>query len=247
MTTMTASLAIFDIDGTLTATSAVDDDCYRQAVLDEWGIPSMSTDWSTYEHSTDNAIAAELFRRHRGRDATAAELASLRDRFARLVGAAAARDPSLFREVPGAAAALAALPARGWQVAIATGGWTPSARCKLATAGIDIEAIPAAFACDARPREAIIRIAAHRAAERAGRVAFDRIVYLGDGLWDLRACRRTATPFVGVATGERAERLRGEGAGRVVGDYRDFGGLLKALADAAPPAPLPETAGAPIL
>lgn len=242
MRTPTRSLAVFDIDGTLTRTSQVDDDCYRRAVREEWGIPSMSTDWSTYEHSTDNAIAAELFRRHRGREASVAELASIRDRFAALVSAEAARDPALFVEVPGAAAMLRTLPAHGWAVAIATGGWTPSARCKLERAGVPHRDVPAAFACDARPREAIVRIAAHRAAERAGIPRFDRVVYVGDGIWDVRACRASGTAFVGLAEGERAARLLAEGARAVLPDYADFAGLLGALAAAEPPVPLHETA-----
>ncbi len=228
-------LAVFDVDGTLTQTSQVDDRCYIRAVRETLGVEGMSTDWSSYEHSTDNAIAAELYRRHRRREATVSELAALRDRFAGLVREEAERDPALFREVPGAAALLGELPRRGWQVAIATGGWTPSARCKLARAGIPHETIAAAFACDARPREAIIRIAAHRAAERAGIVDFERIVYLGDGTWDVQACRRAAIPFVGVATGERAQRLRNEGAGRVLPDYRDVEAVANALASATPP------------
>lgn len=225
-------IAVFDVDGTLTLTSAVDDACYIRSVREEWGVPSMSTDWSAYEHSTDNAIAAELFRRHRGREASVHELAALRDRFAGLVRAEADRDPSLFRPVPGVESILLGLPRHGWSVAIATGGWTPSARCKLDRAGVPWRELPAAFACDARPREAIIRIAAQRAAERAGVAGFERIVYVGDGVWDVRACRTAGFPFVGVATGERAERLRREGAGAVLPDYADAAAFLAAL-DAA--------------
>jgi phosphoglycolate phosphatase-like HAD superfamily hydrolase len=228
-------LAVFDIDGTLTLTSAIDDACYIRAVREEWGIEDMSTDWSTYEHSTDNAIAAEIFRRHRGRDATTSELEALRDRFARYVQDEARRDPGRFRQVPGADAALRGLPDLGWSVAIATGGWTPSARCKLETAGVGYGNVPAAFACDARPREAIIQIAAHRAAERAGIAAFERVVYLGDGAWDARACRRLGMPFVGVGGGERAERLWAEGAGVVLNDFLDLEALVAALDTAAIP------------
>ncbi|MBL9120013.1 MAG: HAD family hydrolase [Phycisphaerae bacterium] len=228
-------LVVFDIDGTLTLTSHVDDACYIRAVRDLWGIEGMSTDWSSYEHSTDNAIAAELFRRHRGRDATSEELGALRERFASYVREEAEREPTLFRQVPGAADALQELPLSGWHAAIATGGWTPSARCKLERAGVPYHDVPAAFACDARPREAIIRIASHRAAEKAGVADFERLVYVGDGVWDARACRRMGIPFVGIASGERAERLRAEGTGTILGDYREFNTFCNAVATARPP------------
>ncbi len=234
---MSDRLAIFDIDGTLTRTSEVDDACYIRAVREEWGVPSMSTDWSEYEHSTDNAIAAEIFRRARGREASPAELAALRDRFARLVAEEAARAPERFRPIAGAPSIVVELPRAGWAVAIATGGWTPSARTKLASAGIPAEGIPAAFACDARPRQEIIAIAARRAAEVCGVRGFGRVVYLGDGVWDARACAAAAMPFVGIAEGQRAERLRAAGASVVLPDLADIARVREALERASVPVP----------
>jgi len=37
-------LAIFDLDGTLTATTAIDDYCFAKAFLDEFGF-AIRTDW----------------------------------------------------------------------------------------------------------------------------------------------------------------------------------------------------------
>ncbi len=224
------ALAVFDIDGTLTRTNHADESCYEAAIREVWGIEGISTDWGAYEHSTDNAIAAEIHRTHRGREPSAEELAAVRSRFVELIRNLAAREPQHFEPVPGAAAALAALPARGWSVAIATGGWTPTARFKLAVARIPHDDVPAAFACDARPRETIIRRAVERAEERAGH-GFSSIVYVGDGLWDLRASRRLGIGFVGVASGERAESMRREGARAVVGDYRDLPAFVARLED----------------
>ncbi|MFO0827414.1 MAG: haloacid dehalogenase-like hydrolase [Phycisphaerales bacterium] len=217
---MTRRLVIFDIDGTLTQTAAVDETCYQEAIRAEWGVVGVSTDWGAYEHSTDNAIASEISRTHRGRDATDVELANLRDRFVRLLHAEIASRPERFRETPGAAAILRSLPSHGWSPAVATGGWTPSARLKLTQARVDVTGVPAAFACDARPREEIIRIAMRRAEEHYGG-AFERAVYVGDGLWDLRAAARLGIGFLGVATGARAERFRDAGAVHLVADFRD--------------------------
>ncbi|MDZ4754373.1 MAG: HAD family hydrolase [Phycisphaerae bacterium] len=223
-----APLVIFDIDGTLTQTMHIDEACYEDAVRREWGITGISTDWGAYEHSTDNAIASEIFRTHRGRDVTHAELAALRERFAGLIYAGS---DSEFVAVPGAAELLAALPALGWRVAIATGGWTLTAQHKLERAGIPWRGIPAAFACDARPREEIIRIAA----TRAGVSTLERVIYIGDGVWDARACRRLGIPFVGVGEGPKAERLRAEGATQVLADYRDRERVVDALRHAEVP------------
>jgi hypothetical protein len=50
-------LAIFDIDGTLTATNAVDDECYARAVAEMLGVAPEAIDWSGTPHVTDSGIA----------------------------------------------------------------------------------------------------------------------------------------------------------------------------------------------
>ncbi|MBI3191378.1 MAG: hypothetical protein HYZ36_01850 [Pedosphaera parvula] len=47
-------LVIFDIDGTLTETNAVDADCYVRALAEVFGFADVDTDWSTYPHVTDS-------------------------------------------------------------------------------------------------------------------------------------------------------------------------------------------------
>jgi phosphoglycolate phosphatase-like HAD superfamily hydrolase len=46
-------------------------------------------------------------------------------------------------------------------------------------------------------------------------------VYVGDGVWDARACRTVGIPFVGIGEGARAEKLIAEGAAGVVSDFSD--------------------------
>ena len=55
-------IVIFDVDGTLSCTSEVDDRCWMDAAAHVIGVRDMSTDWSTYSHSTDEAIATDLIR-----------------------------------------------------------------------------------------------------------------------------------------------------------------------------------------
>ena len=42
------TLVLFDIDGTLTATSAVDAQCYAAAFYRTFGFPLPTTDWDVY-------------------------------------------------------------------------------------------------------------------------------------------------------------------------------------------------------
>jgi phosphoglycolate phosphatase-like HAD superfamily hydrolase len=59
-----------------------------------------------------------------------------------------------------------------------------------------------------------------RAAEWS-REVFACIVYVGDGVWDARACRALGIPFIGVGSGVRAARLASEGAVRVFKDLSE--------------------------
>lgn len=235
------NLAIFDVDGTLTRTSDVDDDCWVRAVRLAWGVDGISTDWASYRHSTDEGIAAEVMETHVGRAATRQDLDQLRDCFSMLIERETRDRPERFRAVPGADAILRTLPARGWMPAIATGGWRRTALLKLRAAGVSVDGIAAAFADDAWPREEIIRIAALRASAAKGAMdasgdrasigsgAVERIVYVGDGVWDVTAARARGYGFVGVAMEPRAGVLRRAGAAVVLPDLTDIDRLMDAI------------------
>lgn len=224
-------IVVFDIDGTLCQTSQVDDACWCAMVRDVLGVDSITTDWTAYPHSTDEAIASALIREHLDLEPSRDLLDRMRDRFVELLKEAYAEDPGLFRGTPGAENLLRYLRENNMHVAIATGGWAPSARFKLQKAGLWQEDLSAAFACDAHPREEILSIAIARAAEAAGcdRAALGKVVYVGDGLWDLRAARTMEIGFLGIALGQREEALRAEGASEVMQDFSDIPTFMAAL------------------
>jgi len=229
---MARKLAIFDIDGTLTRTSGVDDDCWVRAVRLAWGIDGISTDWASYRHSTDEGIAAEVMETHAGRSATRGDLDELRDCFASLIESEAREHPQRFAPTPGAAEILKELPSRGWTPAIATGGWRRTALVKLRVAGVCVDGLPAAFADDAWPREELIRLAASRATQMhsaGGGGPIERIVYIGDGVWDVTAARARGYGFVGVAGEPRQSELRRAGATTVLEDLREVERVVDAL------------------
>ena len=228
----TRGIVIFDVDGTLSRTSEVDDDCWIEAARSILGVESMSTDWSDYSHSTDEAIASDLIRDHDGHSADEVMIHRVRDDFAARIAAALARDSNLFQPVPGAERIFERLAAAGWSSAIATGGWRRTAEMKLRAAGVPYEGVPAAHADDAHPREEIVRIAATRALRAAG-ADFERAVYVGDGVWDVRAAARLGIGFVGIGESEAAVRLRETGASIVFPDYLAGDQFLKAIEDRA--------------
>ena len=90
-------------------------------------------------------------------------------------------------------------------LAIATGDWLETIRFKLKAADISLESFVHATSSVHPVRSNIIQLAA----ERSRRDLRDTI-YVGDGVWDIRACRMLGIPFIG--TGQRIEALRGAGA-----------------------------------
>lgn len=232
---MNGRLVIFDIDGTLTATNAVDDECYCRAVADVLGLTSSEINWAEAPHMTDSAIAHWLWTRHRHRSPTVQEISQLQRGFIALLETELAGAPDRFAPIEGANEVVARLRADGWAVAIATGGWSMSAAVKLRVIGLSVGAIAMACADDARSREEILRLAQRRAEVRAG-VQFQVVVSVGDAPWDVRTAYKLALPFVGVGSGEKGERLRAAGAAVVV-DHLAYEPLLHALRQARVPVP----------
>jgi len=227
-------LAVFDIDGTLTDTNAVDDECFLWAIAKVLDLDAARLDWSAAPHITDAAIAGWLCERHCGRTAAPAELTRMTAIFVDRLQAELAASPARFAPVAGAIGVLQDLSAAGWTTALATGGWGASARLKLAAAGVSTDDVPLVCADDALTREDLLRLALARATEQT-RGGFERVVSVGDGVWDVRAAAAVGWPFVGVARGAQADRLRAAGADVVLPDLVDRSALLRALERAGVP------------
>jgi len=214
------NLAMFDIDGTLTATTGIDERCYVSAVEAVLGIDDIDTDLAHYTHVTDQGIAMEIIQRHKSREAAQRELADLRHFFVERIEECILDNPTDCRTIDGAGEMLEDLSRRpGCAVSLATGGWQESAILKTRTAGLDIENIPMATSNDAISREDIMLLSEKRACDRYAVSGFDSVVYVGDGIWDLRAAHALGYHFVGVGEGSRASQLRDEGANYIVSDF----------------------------
>ncbi len=229
-------LAIFDLDGTLTRTTHVDEVCFLRALHEEFRISIVDNDWSNYTHSTDSGITAEIFQRHFGRAPTMDETARFRSRFVALLAERFRTEPASCVEIPGADGALQRLrDDKRWRIALATGSWRDSAMLKIRTAGLSVADAPAAFADDSPDRGDIIALARSRALAQYRAAKFSRTVYIGDAPWDVRTARRLGLPFLGVGGARTALRLRQEGADGVIQDFSDLDRVMEALENAVTP------------
>ena len=230
------NLAIFDIDGTLTETNAVDEICFVQAFAETHSITEINTNWVQYQYVTDSGIMFQIFQERFGRPPADGELQNYKSCLVDLLETHRSRDSSLFAEISGAARALSRLNReREWAVALATGCWRVSAELKLKAAGIETEHLPAAFAEDGLSRETILQTAMSRAQRSYSQSHFERIVGVGDALWDVQAAGNLGIPFVGVGKGDRGLRLRQVGAAHMLEGYSDCQALIDCLRKAEVP------------
>ncbi len=205
------NLVVFDIDGTLTDTNAIDAEAFTRAVCAHLDIAAIADDWSRFDDVTDAAIFDTLCIEYRGRGAGESDVARVKE----LLVANFDRAPrDSFRPKAGAPELLAAIRVHGnWTAAIATGAWACSALYKLRGAGLDSD-WPLASADDARERATIVRTAIARAGGQ-----FDRIVLAGDAEWDVATARMLRLPLLAVGT-----RLPG-----ALRDFRDLDAVFAEL------------------
>ena len=224
---MSDRLVIFDVDGTLCDTCDVDDVGFCAVAAEMLGAPVPPSSWKAAPDITDAGILAWLWHRHRGRGPTPEEREAFVAGFESVLARELRRASGRSLAMAGAAQLLGRLAATGWNFAFATGGWGRTARLKLRTAGLPVEPLLAS-SDDSPDRAEIFRLAGDRAAARSG-APHARSVLVGDGIWDVRVAAHLGWPLLGIARGERAQRLREEGASAVVPDFQDLNAVLGLL------------------
>lgn len=199
---------IFDIDGTLTDTTQVDDHCFTRALEETFNFRGFETDYGHYTNTTDSGIIDQLFQERDQRTYTEAEREQFITHFLGLLNEAYALDKDTMKEIPKAGKILNALcGVEGISVGLATGGWKESALFKLRSAGINIDGCAAAsFAQDAKARRDIISNTIRQMNElHQLDVPYSDIIYVGDGKWDYEATKQLGIGFIGINNKKLAE------------------------------------------
>ncbi len=217
---------IFDIDGTLLYSNKIDSKCFAESYETKFGKKFPSIDWTDFPHVTDHTIFGTAFRTHFNRTATAAEITDFENDFVALMQQKRKETPEEFREVPGARQTIENLLSDDrFEVGIATGGWQKPARFKLNHIGIDYTELHDGYADRKETREDIIKEAIEKAAQRQAK--YDRIVYVGDAIWDVTTTRNMNLPLIGIRRNGDREVLERAGARHILQDYSDYNAFLE--------------------
>lgn len=221
-------LVVFDIDGTLTNTTSIEDQCFYAAFQESFDLDISQVQWHTLPHVTDLGITTHLLRKAWGREARAEEIQAFQALFLIKLTQSQQARPEAFSEVPGALAFFSMLEKTpDIQLAIATGSWSGSARIKLGGIGIDPDQYPFGHSDEFISRSEITQKAIQVATEKTIQ-PFDKTIYFGDGLWDFQTCASLEIPFIGIDC-KRNGRLAEAGSPIVFENYLDQESVLSAL------------------
>lgn len=217
------NLVVFDIDGTLMHSAGHDESMFKKAHAHHLGAELTNAHWGNFTHMTDHAINTEFFQRIHGRPATSSEVSDIKDTFFGYVKAAHLEAPEKFSPVKGSINAVnQLLEKEGWSVCFASGGWGVSSSFKLSTLGINSDLHPAAFGDIHGDRLSLVKSAISAATDVAQIDTFDKIISIGDAIWDVDTAKILNLAFIGVSTWVSPSELRSAGASHVIDHYEDY-------------------------
>jgi phosphoglycolate phosphatase-like HAD superfamily hydrolase len=223
------NLAIFDIDGTLTDTTRIDDVCYQKVLETGFGITDIHLGLGTSDpdNYTDAGYTKAIFQARLGRLPDETEVLYIKRQFKELLIQSFTSDPGCIKQIPGAGEIIHALRnGSEWKPAIATGGWHDWAAFKLQCTQLLYPDIPLATSDEAGTRSGIVEFAIAQAQQQYNVQKFERIVAIGDNIWDLRTAQKLNLPFIGIG---EADALRRAGVPAIVENYLHPAGFMEML------------------
>ncbi|MBP2834108.1 HAD family hydrolase [Aquimarina sp. U1-2] len=198
---MKNTLFIFDIDGTLTDSVPM----YLMSVtnaMQALGINDIDTDYNNYQHHTDSYALRYNYKRN---FATVPPAGLLDDFETDLV-----RQMNLFtpvEEINGAKSLIAYFREQHISFCFATGALPKPAMMKLEQCNIWHDERLLATSKTHETREGFVLDAIKKAKTYYNTSSFDKIVSLGDGLWDLKTAQNLHLDFVGIGDKNKTKLL----------------------------------------
>lgn len=221
------TLAVFDIDGTLTNTNAIDDTCFINSIKECWNCDLGYVDWNSYSNVTDTGLAKDTYQSFFNIEISEAEINKLQKLFFDKIVSSAKENPTAFLEVKGANDFVKELEKRNIKIAIATGGWSVTAQFKLMKIGLKLESFPFSTSDDHYSRREIVRKAILNA-EELYQVSFNKIIYIGDGVWDYKTSCELGLGFIGIDY-LKTGKLKRFGVDTIFDDYSDKEQIIREL------------------
>lgn len=195
-------LLVFDIDGTLTDSVKVHQNSFTQA-LHRLGVQHFDNNYGAYKHHTDSYIAKIIYEKELNTKFKESTLHTFEKYLTEHI--------LKFRitEIAGAKKLIQNLTSKS-EVAIcfATGSLRKPAAYKLEAIGIKYAPQLLVASNTIYERENIVSSAIEQAAEYYKTDKFERIIAVGDGLWDLIAAEKLSIEFIGIGATNKDTLLK---------------------------------------
>ena len=221
-------LIIFDVDGTLVFSEKKDSQCFADTYQAVYGLPFPTIDWRKYPHVSDTTIFKTVIQEHFNRIPDEAEEESFRQQFVVNIIKNRKQTPTEFKEVPYAKQTIdELLKDKRFVLGVATGGWKAPAIVKLNFVNIPVDKLIITGADGKVTREDITNETIAKAKAKHGE--FERIVYVGDAIWDVTTTRNMGLPLIGIRRKGDIDFLTKLGTQLVLKDFEDYDAFLEGV------------------
>ncbi|MEM6718503.1 MAG: HAD family hydrolase [Bacteroidota bacterium] len=209
------NLLVFDIDGTLLNSENIHQTGFVNA-LHSIGVEHVNDDWESYEHLTDSFIAKKNYESDVNRGFSEYMLQRLEAAFLKEI------QECQVTEIVGAKNFLQHIIFEtNYAVCFATGSLLLPAEFKLNRAGIEYNSSLLEASNQYFTREEIVKSAIAKAKNHFRATNFQRIISLGDGIWDVKTARNLGIEFIGIGT-ENQDKLKAAGVKHHFSDFVAF-------------------------
>ncbi len=220
------NLLIFDIDGTLTDSVLVHQAGFMNA-LKNFGIVDYDNNFSGYKHHTDSFIFKTIFESYQKCPSTENDIMNFNHALYQQIQKEL--DGMFIAEIEGALKFVNyILFETDFAVVYATGSLEKSALLKLEHTGFPLRDSLLVCSDKLQTREEIVEVSMIKAMKYFGNERFDKIIALGDGLWDLETAKNANLGFIGIGV-KNKQILYDQGAPVVFDNFVDFKAVFNIL------------------
>ncbi|MBO9701217.1 MAG: HAD family hydrolase [Sporocytophaga sp.] len=220
------NLLIFDIDGTLTDSVFIHQAGFRKALKNS-GITKYDNNFSGYQHHTDSFIFKTIFESNQNCPCTETDIMNFNHALYQEIQKEI--DGKSIAEIDGALKFVNyILFETDFALVYATGSLEKPALLKLEHTGFPLKDSLLVCSDKLQTREEIVEASMKKAMGYFGNERFNKVIALGDGLWDLQTAKSANLGFIGIGA-KNKQILYDHGASVVFDNFIDFKAVVSCL------------------
>lgn len=209
------NLIVFDIDGTLTDSVKTHQKVFTEALI-QIGIKKINSEFKSFKHHTDSFISKEIYETTLNSPFSYNMMNKFENDLTEKITL------EKIDEIPGAKNLIEKLEKEtDFGVCYATGSLRRAAEYKLKSIGIEFNEIQLVASDNLFEREKIVEKAINNALKYYDLEKFEKIISIGDGLWDFITAKNLDLNFIGIGKANK-EILIQKGVKIVYENFLEF-------------------------